>query len=71
MVYDSKAKDNGNLILSSEENDDLLQKYPQAAEFIHPFLGAKEYIQGLDRYCIWLYGVSQLSTQASCLSEKK
>ncbi|MHC1787269.1 MAG: class I SAM-dependent DNA methyltransferase [Christensenellales bacterium] len=59
MQKGSQPTDDGNLTLSKEEKDNLLSSYPDAGEFIRPFIGAKEYIQGLEeRYCIWLVNVS-------------
>lgn len=46
--------DGGNLLLSVEEKDYLLEKYPELKEVIKPFLGADEIINGYFRYCLWL-----------------
>lgn len=66
MVYGNKPTDGGHLLLSVEEKDDLLRKCPEAKPFIRPFLGAKEFIQKIPRFCIWLYQVSP--TRYSSLS---
>ena len=50
--------DDGNLILTVEERDELLKKEPQAAPFIRPFMMGKDFIERKPRYCIWLVGVS-------------
>lgn len=54
MIFGSMPNDGGNLILSKEEKDDLLKSYPQADVFIHEFLGAKEFINKIERYCLWI-----------------
>lgn len=46
--------DNGYLLLSPEEKDDLLAKEPQAERWIRPFSMGQEFINGKDRYCLWL-----------------
>ena len=46
--------DGGNLLLSKEEKENLLNKYPELADVIKPFLGADEIINGYVRYCLWL-----------------
>ena len=54
MVYGSKPTDGGNLLLSNLEKDELLNQEPQAADWIRPFLGAEEFINGIQRWCLWL-----------------
>ena len=46
--------DGGNLLLSKEEKDELISKYPQLESVIKPFLGADEIINGYVRYCLWM-----------------
>ena len=45
--------DNGNLVLTEEEKDDLLKQEPLAAEFIRPFMMGKDFIERKSRYCLW------------------
>ena len=54
MVFGSMANDGGNLILSEEERDILVNKHPQIEPFIYMFLGAEEFINNKKRYCLWL-----------------
>jgi hypothetical protein len=54
MVYGSKPVDGGHLILSTEEKETLLRDCPAASEFIRRFLGSEEFINGIERWCIWL-----------------
>jgi type II restriction/modification system DNA methylase subunit YeeA len=54
MVMGSMARDGGNLILSTEEKNDLLINHPTSKEFIRKLYGAKEFIQGKDRFCLWI-----------------
>lgn len=53
MVYGSKATDGGNLLLSKEEKDELLNKEPLSRKYIKTFMGADEFINGIERYCLW------------------
>jgi hypothetical protein len=46
--------DGGNLILSTEEKDELISRYPEAKVFIKNLSGSKEYINDLTRYCLWI-----------------
>ena len=50
MIYGSKPTDDGNLLLSPEEKDELIAKNPAAKKWIRPFIGAKEFIHNLKRY---------------------
>ncbi len=54
MVRGSQPTDDGNLILTEEEKDDLLAAEPQAAPFIRPFMMGKDFIERRPRYCLWL-----------------
>ncbi len=58
MIYGNKPVDGGNLILSEEEKDLLLQKEPKAEKWIYALLGAVEFLNNKKRYCLWLQGIS-------------
>lgn len=54
MYWGNKPTDGGNLILQTDERDGLLSGNPDASRFIRTFLGSKEMIHGLYRYCLWI-----------------
>ncbi len=54
MVWGNKPTDDGNLSFSLDERDILLSESPNAGEFVRPYLGAAEFIRGLQRFCIWV-----------------
>ncbi len=54
MVYGNMPNDGGNYVLTLEQKNTLLRKEPDLEEYIHPFWGASEYINGKERFCIWL-----------------
>ncbi|MDX9975072.1 MAG: lactate dehydrogenase [FCB group bacterium] len=54
MVSGNKATDDGNLILSRTEVNELLSKFPQTERFIKRLEGAKEFIRGESRWCLWI-----------------
>ena len=58
MIYGNKPTDGGNFILSEDEKDAVLRKEPSLQKFIHPYIGATEFINNKIRYCLWLQGVS-------------
>jgi len=54
MFWGNKPTDGGYLIMDMAEKNQLLATYPEAAKFVRTFLGSKELIQGLYRYCLWI-----------------
>ena len=58
FVRGCQPTDDGNLILSCEEKNSLIEKEPQAAKFIRPFMMGKDFIQRKPRYCLWLLGAN-------------
>ncbi|MCM1507490.1 MAG: class I SAM-dependent DNA methyltransferase, partial [Ruminococcus flavefaciens] len=50
--------DGGNLIIENTDYADFIKREPKAKKYIKKLVGAKEYINGLNRYCLWLVGVS-------------
>ena len=51
------AKSQG-LIIEKEDYDDFVKREPKAQKYIKKLVGSKEYINNLDRYCLWLVDVS-------------
>ncbi len=58
MFLGNKPSDGGNLILTEEERNDILQREPDLKQFIRPYLGAVEFINKKIRYCFWLKNAS-------------
>ncbi|MBP5435648.1 methylase, partial [bacterium] len=58
MSKGSQPTDDRNLILSTDEKDELTRKYPESAKFIRRFMGADEFINNKKRYCLWLKDVA-------------
>lgn len=54
MSYGSKPTDGGHLSLNSFERAQLIDSFPDAAQYIKRFLGADEFIDGKDRFCLWI-----------------
>jgi hypothetical protein len=54
MSWGNKPTDGGHFIMSREERDELIAKEPIAAKFIRPYMGGGDFINGLERYCLWL-----------------
>ncbi len=58
MVYGNKPTDGGFLFLTPDERKQALEIDPQIGIYIKPVLGATEFINNKERYCLWLVNVS-------------
>ena len=54
MQSGNKPTDGGNLMLSTEEKDQIVARTPAAARFIKRYVGSRELINGGGRWCIWV-----------------
>ncbi len=54
MRYGSMPRDDGNFVLTGQEKEDLLKIEPEAAAWIRPYIGAHEFLNKGDRWCLWL-----------------
>lgn len=56
MALGARARDGGHLLMTEEEKDELIRECPLAEKWIQPFMGAKEFLHDIPRYCLWLEG---------------
>jgi len=65
----NKPIDGGHYLFTKEEKDIFIANEPASEKYFHLFLGAEEYINGKDRYCLWLGECSpgELRRMPSCL----
>ena len=54
MSFGNKPVDGGNLLLTGDEVKALGLSPEQRARFIRRIYGSKEFIRGLQRYCLWI-----------------
>lgn len=54
MALGSTALDGDNLKLSESEKDKIISRTPRAISYIKPFLSGGDYIDGVQRYCLWI-----------------
>lgn len=50
----NKPIDGGHYLFTPEERDDFLRVEPAAAPFFRRWIGADEFINGYERWCLWL-----------------
>lgn len=55
MNFGNMPADGGKLILTSEERGQIIDSDIRAKKYIRPLIGAEEFINGKQRYCIWLF----------------
>ncbi len=65
MMNGGKPTEGGNLLLTSEEAEAIRAKDQIAAKYIRPFLMGDEFINGIDRYCLWLKDSTAADRKAS------
>jgi hypothetical protein len=58
LVIGSKPIDEGHYIFSREERAELLHQEPAAARYFHPYVGSEEFINGGERWILYLAGLT-------------
>ena len=56
MNFGNMAADNGFLLFTTQEKNDFIRKEPQSLPFFKRIYGSDEYINGKERWCLWLNG---------------
>ncbi len=56
--FGSMPRDGGGFVFSDEEKEELIKKEPLAEKWIHPYIGAYEFINNKSRWCLWLLGAN-------------
>ncbi|MBR3499061.1 MAG: hypothetical protein IKO05_08730 [Selenomonadaceae bacterium] len=54
IFFGSMPRDGGNLIIEADEYEDFIRREPAAKKWIRPYVGSREFIRKLPRYCLWL-----------------
>ena len=50
----NKPIDDGNYLFTTEERDEFVRKEPGSAKWFRRWLGADEFLNGYERWCLWL-----------------
>ena len=64
MSYGNKPADAGNFILTPEERASLINAEPEAERWIRRYVGAADFINGIERWCLWLVGITPAQLKA-------
>lgn len=70
MRFGSMPRDGGGFVLSPEEKEVLIKKEPLSIKWIRPYIGAVEFLNNKERYCLWLVGADP-SEISKCPTVKK
>jgi hypothetical protein len=65
MIRGNMPNDGGWLVLTPHETEALREEYPCAGPFIKSFIGSKEFINSIPKYCIWIED-SELTAAMEC-----
>jgi hypothetical protein len=71
MIKGSQPTDGGNFLLTDEEKNELIKKEPKAIKYIKPFISAREFIKGDNRWCLWLKDITPRELQEMPLVKSK
>ena len=58
MVTGNRPADGGHLIIEAEDYDDFIKQEPSSQKYIKKLLGAAEFINNKERWCLWLVDAS-------------
>jgi hypothetical protein len=64
LLFGNKPTDGGHLLMNRAERDTLLKQEPQAAMWVRKVLGSDEFLNGQDRWCLWLVGIANAELQS-------
>jgi hypothetical protein len=70
MRFGSMPRDGGGFVLTPDERAELIKSEPLAEQWIKPYIGADEFLNNKERYCLWLVGADP-SEIAKCPTVKK
>ena len=54
MLRGSQPTDGGHLNMTRSERDAIFADSPKAEQFIRRYMGAADFLNGLERYCLWV-----------------
>lgn len=54
MRFGSMPRDGGHFVLSADNRKALIAAEPLAEQWIRPYIGATEFLNNKERYCLWL-----------------
>jgi hypothetical protein len=73
MANDRRKEDRGlgNLILNRETRGAILDETPEFEPYIRPFVGSEEFLNGTERWCLWLVDAPPALIRRSDLVQRR
>ena len=65
LILGSMAKDGGGFLIEPEEYEQIKENDPLALKWIRRFMMGREFINNVERYCIWLVGANPAEIRKS------
>lgn len=64
IAMGTRPVDDKNFILTKQQRDKLIDKEPKAVKFIRQFVGARDFLHGINRYILHLSDITQTERKA-------
>lgn len=58
MSFGNQPRDGGHFVISSEERKELIKEDKSIEKYLKKYIGAEEFINKKERWCMWLKGVN-------------
>ncbi|MGE4969202.1 class I SAM-dependent DNA methyltransferase [Yersinia enterocolitica] len=71
LLYGNKPTDSGHLMLNRTQREKILEEEPKVGYWIKKILGSDEFLNGKERWCLWLVNATSEDLQAMPPSIKK
>ena len=71
MNFGNQPRDGGFFVISAEEREEILGKEPALKKWLRPYIGAEEFINGKQRWCLWLKNASPDDIRSSRILYEK
>ncbi len=71
MNFGNQPRDGGYFVIKPDEYQDIISKEPQLAKWLHPYIGAEEFINNKKRWCLWLVDATPADIRASKILREK
>ncbi len=70
MLFGNMPRDGGHLFLTSEEAQ-FLKSQPSTSRYVKKFYGSKEFINGKERFCLWINDIDSENAKEDTFIAKK
>ena len=67
----NQPTDGGNLIIEKDDYDSFVSREPEAKKYIRKLIGAREFINNIPRYCLWLVNITSAEIRKMPLVMKR